>query len=232
MVYAQESQPVGAKGQIIDKESGRPIPYARLASYGKAEIYSADITGEFNLKLAADDSVRIVVLGYEPVVVTVNKLLQSKGELYNVVLEKTSIPLKEVTIYNKSANEHLSKVMPGILMGYVNPVPPDLRSEVGGKPSVLAAVTNPLSFAYYHLGKKEKRRTKMRQLLLQESRYRQMSKELVAEISGLKGVELDEFFIYCNANIKVTPKDTGPSIRIKIIEAYTAYKNKVKEDVG
>ena len=44
--------------------------------------------------------------------------------------------------------------------------------------------------------------------------------ELIAEFSGLSGKELEECYIYCNANIKLEELDDDFTIKYKVLEVF------------
>jgi hypothetical protein len=223
-INAQEQEKVSVKGTVIDAENQKFIPYAQIASFQQMKVFSADVAGEFNLMLSPDDSIRVMVMGFEPATVSV-KTIQKSAKPFEIRLRHTSIPLKEVVIRSETANEHLAKVMPSdIKMGYINPIHPSLREDFGGRPTVLAAIIKPIDFAYNRLSKVEKNKRRTKRLLITESIQNQYSKELVAEITGLQGKELDDFFVYCNTNIEMKRKENVPMIRIKIINAWEKYR--------
>ncbi|MFT3740720.1 MAG: carboxypeptidase-like regulatory domain-containing protein [Breznakibacter sp.] len=223
--WANGQTQVSVRGVVTDAENGKPIPYARLASYEKMAIFPTDSAGRFLLMLEQSDSLRVLALGYSSKTLKIKQILADGSQYFTIPLARTSIMLKQVDVYTQSANEHLQRAMPdGIVMGYNNPTPVELRSDVGGKPPVIAAVTNPMSFAYYHMSKRERRKRKMQQLIASEQGATLMNKELVGEITGLQAQELDDFFVYCNANIKLTGKESSGYIRIRIIETFEKYK--------
>lgn len=223
-INAQEQEKVLVKGTVVDAENQKLIPYAQIASFQQMKVFSADVAGEFNLMLSADDSIRVVVMGFEAVNVAVQTILNS-AQPFEIKLRHASIPLKEVLIRSESANDHLAKVMPkDIIMGYVNPIHPTLREDFGGRAPLLAAIIKPIDFAYNRLSRVEKNKRRAKRLLVTESVQAQYSKELVAEITGLKGQELDNFFVYCNTNIEMKRNESVPMIRIKIINAWEKYR--------
>lgn len=229
IVFSQPSQPP-IKGQIIDTETKHPIPYAKIASFETYSITTADVLGYFSINLSVTDSIKVLSLGYTPCTITMEKLVAEKQKPLTIALQQMPIELKPVTIYKQNVNEHIQKLMPaGINMGYQNPTPIGLRSEIGGKPSLVSAVVSPATFLYYHLGKREKRMQKAKASLAAERAQSRMTKEMVAEITGLKAQELNDFFVYCNANIKVRDKDPNSYIKSRILDAYKKYQQHEKD---
>lgn len=221
---------VFVKGLVTDAENGNPIPFAQLASYEKMAIYSTDSLGRFNLMLEQTDSLRVLALGYSPITLQITQIRPDSLRAFTVSLARMPIMLKQVDVYKQSANEHLQKFMPdGIVLGYQNPTPVELRDDIGGKPPLIAAVISPASFAHYHLSKREKQKRKLRQILVDEKHASALSLELVAEITGLQEQELNDFFVYCNAHIKLTGKESNGYIRVKVIEALETYKAEKNE---
>jgi len=224
-INAQEQAKVVVKGTVIDAENQKFIPYAQIASFQQMKVFSADVAGDFFLMLDPSDSIRVVVMGFEPANVAVQTIVNSPKP-FEIRLRHVSIPLKEVIIRSESANDHLAKVMPSdIKMGYINPIHPTLREDFGGRAPLLSVFVKPIDFAYNRLSSVEKNKRRAKRLLVTESVQNQYSKELVAEITGLKGKELDDFFVYCNTNIEMKRKESVPMIRIKIINAWEKYRH-------
>lgn len=217
------------KGRIIDETTKKHVPYAQIASYGMFSLFSADSLGRFALLLPSNDSIRIIALGFAPTAINLSQLGEAEAQNLTIAISQTAYAINEVNVYKQSANEHLQKFMPSdIKMGYVNPTPVGLRSEIGGKPSAISVLFRPLSFMQYHFGKREKQMERAREALAAEKAQSRMTKKLVGELTSLKAQELDDFFVYCNANIKVSAKDTDSYIRSRVLDAYQVYKNKPK----
>ncbi len=222
---AQDTGETWIKGRVFDAYDHQPIPYAQIASFNEGVIYAANEKGDFSIILQANDSIRILSMGYTPACIKLKNITPENSQSIEIGLTKAPYLLKEVSIYKKTANEHLAQFMPDdIKLGYVSDVPVGLRCDFGGKPHILAAVFNPLDFAYYHLSSVEKDKRAMIKLDNSETIQSKIDNELIAEITGFEADELNEFIVYCNTHIKVTAQDNNESIRRKIIDSYTEYQ--------
>lgn len=54
-------------------------------------------------------------------------------------------------------------------------------------------------------------------------------REVIAQISGLEGTQLDAFIVYCNVHLVITDHDTGVSASQKIEALFEKYKQFVTE---
>ena len=225
-IKSQDIGEIWIKGSIIDANDKQPIPHVQIASFQRGVLYATNEKGYFSITLNKNDSIRVLSLGYLPEIINFRDLNDSTAQNIEIKLTRTNFQLQEVNIYKKSANEHLSQFMPDdIKLGVVNELHPGLRSDVGGKPRLIAAVTNPLSFFYYHLSSNEKNKRRMILLSNEELKNEKLNKEIIEQISGFEDEELNRFIIYCNTQIILSEKETAETVTRKIIDAYTNFKN-------
>lgn len=85
------------EGKVVDKETGKPIPFASIGIVGTSRGTSSNLYGEFSLITFKLDSIKITCLGYESLVI------QSKERIL-VSLNPMATQLNEVYIYNKEIN--------------------------------------------------------------------------------------------------------------------------------
>jgi len=86
------------KGRVLDRRSGKPLPYATIALLETSQGSIANQEGEFSFKLPLDlpDPMLVIsFMGYKSVVHPVSYPLQEELE---IELEKELIPLQEVII--------------------------------------------------------------------------------------------------------------------------------------
>ena len=218
-------------GKVIDSKTKQSIPYAQIASYRLTSVFAADSMGRFNILTFNNDSLKIFSIGFKPVLFHVSDSID-EDHIYSIILERQSIVLNSVDVHpwSKETIDANLNLPYGVHLGQESEVPIEVRSEVGGKPPVVAAFFHPISFGYYYLSKRERTKRKLRNTLGKEKIQLMLSNELLSEISGLKGNELQNFRIFCNKNIELSNKDNEQTVRFKVLDALQEYqKEKNKE---
>jgi len=236
--HAQENQ-VWLHGQVVRQADGAVIPFAQIASYKKTTLFAADSMGEFRIILDAKDKIKVVALGFESRTFFLDSINVDADEQYTFPLKQTTYQIEQVDINsNHHYNKYLSQLkamrskqmemdlgLPAdIELGKVREIPADIQPVFKRRPPVIAALANPLSYVHYYTSKSEKQKRNMLILLADEKQRRLLSVELIQEVSGLQGRELELFTMYCNVNIKLLNEDDETSIRYKVIDLYKAYK--------
>jgi thiol-disulfide isomerase/thioredoxin len=94
IVYAQEQ----AEGRIVDKETGKPVPFASIGVVGTSRGTTSNSNGEFSLLLSDPFTVRITCVGYESVTIS------SRSALALVQLIPETRQLSEIYISTKQVN--------------------------------------------------------------------------------------------------------------------------------
>lgn len=224
-------------GYVTDNETHKPVPYANIASYSQHQLFAADSTGHFFIQLPHHDSVKIVVLGYETRVFKLNSFTKNEEETFTFPLNRTSIMLKNIDINLKrgfiDASKEITSLgimenlhLPADIIPYDKSkdfIPASYKPVFKHKPPVIAFLIHPVSYVSYFTGKKEKEKRKMVKLIYSQKADSLMNRNLIAEISGLKGDSLQNFIIYCNRNVKTSIKDNNVSVRRKVFDALERY---------
>ncbi|MCT4588387.1 MAG: hypothetical protein N4A71_11230 [Carboxylicivirga sp.] len=233
-------QQVWLHGKIVRESDHKAIPLAQIASYKKLNMFAADSTGEFKVILDADDSIKVVSLAFESKVFRLDSLNIESDQMYLFPLKQTSYEIQQVDINSNrhyraykdklgaelAEREEMDLMLPGdIELGRKPDMPLDDLPTYRSKPSVTAAVFQPANFIYYYASKSEKQKRRMMKLRKQDKQRNMLTVHMMAEVSGLKDEALQEFVIYCNANIKFSKKDTPLSVKYKVIDLFKAFKD-------
>lgn len=86
------------EGRVIDKETGRPIPFASIGIVGTSKGTSTNLNGQFSLMVEGEAPVRITCVGYESVQLTSLKFIEE------IQLVPKATELNEVVVFSKGAN--------------------------------------------------------------------------------------------------------------------------------
>ncbi|MBI9061599.1 MAG: hypothetical protein JEZ14_06395 [Marinilabiliaceae bacterium] len=243
--YGQSQQQVWLKGKIINREDSVAVPFAQIASYKKLRMYAADSIGEFTVMLPPDDSIKILALGFEPVVVSIRDFFSNTEtpvlfSMVNISYQIQQIDINAFSTYTKysedlkaihtKAQEMDLKMPADIIMGKGSEIPASIRPVFARKPPIIAAFYNPLSYATYFMSNQEKEKRQLVKLFHQDKVWQLLTPEIIQEVSGLEGEKLQQFMIYCNVNIQLTDKDTNASVRSKVMELHMNFINEKKHD--
>ena len=239
----QSRQQIWLKGQVMNAADSMPVPFAQIASYKKLLMYAADSIGEFTIMLPLNDSIKILALGFEPVVTSIHNSFSNTETPVLFPMVKISYQIQQIDInaystYTKysedlkavhaKAQEMDLKMPADIIMGKGSEIPAAIRPVFARKPPIIAAFFNPLGYATYFLSNQEKEKRQLVKLFHQDKNRQLLTPEIIQKVSGLEGEKLQQFMIYCNVNIQLTDKDNHFSIKRKVMELYMNFINHEK----
>lgn len=183
-------------GQVIDSSTGGNLGNVQILNYRVHGGTMTDSNGKFSIQADPSDTLTFKLLGYQEKKIPVKEFLEK--ELQRIALNILRYDIPEVQVEGKAMPLNLG------LGAKKNPLPSELRSEdFSSKPGVLSAIFNPLGFMHYHLSKSEKEKRIMIATIHSEREWQLLSllynKDVVQRITSLKGDDLDDFMVYCNA---------------------------------
>lgn len=210
------------KGRLVDKLTGKPVPYANVVNLRTRGGTSTDINGNFSLEMLNVDTMMVSVLGYSKDILTIPLSYQANSvQEYRV--EPIRFPIAQVDVMGKKRELDFGDLG----TGKVDTLSPEYRAWTWtDKPKWWQAVLNPLKYAQYH-GKGEKQRREMREALASEADWIRLTEyynqAMVYELTGLKGAEADEFMMYFNKHNQLTGRATEYDVRKAITDLYGKY---------
>lgn len=86
------------QGKVVDRETGKPIPFASIGLEGLPRGTSSNIDGEFSLVVPDTFSIKVTCLGYKSVIV------RSTDNVQLITLMPVPTQLNEIVILNKKVN--------------------------------------------------------------------------------------------------------------------------------
>ncbi len=240
VVSAQTDSIVWISGKVIDSDSGKPVPYANIASYSQHLMYAADSTGSFYIQFSFKDSVKVVVLGYYSKVFRIDSVSSRNEDISLFPLSRSSIMLNNVDInlhtgYFSSDKEFELKGkdfegsdlhLPGDIIMYDKSkdiIPSSYKPVFSRRPPVIVFFFQPLSYITYFTSKKERSKRKMSKIIYSQKKMVHLTNDIIKEISGFEGDELEQFVIYCNKSVMIKTSDTKSTLKQKVFLALEEY---------
>lgn len=83
------------EGKVVDKETGKPVPFASIGIVGTSKGTSSNLNGQFSLLVEEPFSIKISCVGYESLIIN------SLENLNLIQLKPASIELNEIIVYRK-----------------------------------------------------------------------------------------------------------------------------------
>ena len=223
---------INVKGQVVDEASKEAIGYVQVLIMRIRGGTMTDATGKFSIQADPMDTITFKSLNYKDKRVPVSEITQSENGVAIITLSSARILLNQVEVQASGPKVNMN----GIPVGKSVNVPVELRSNYfASKPKVLAALTNPLSYASYYLSKDEKEKRTALTAIHSEKDWQILSlvynKEIIRKISGYTGDALEDFMLYCNAfnalPVNANTYDVEKRIRELLVE-YVAKQTKDK----
>lgn len=103
------------EGRVVDKETGKPIPFASIGIVGTSKGTSTNLAGQFSLTVEERGAIKITCVGYESVQLT------SLAFIEEIQLAPKATELQDVVVFSKGANAE--KMVRKALVGISNNFP-------------------------------------------------------------------------------------------------------------
>jgi hypothetical protein len=194
--------------RVTGRTDHEPVQFAHIINITTGHGNISDTLGFFTILVQSSDLISISAIGYYNYTFQITDSLLTSGRIPNIELISRSYPIDQVSVNPLGSYEQFkSRVLALELPEPKTKINPlflkDLRAaadtlDVIGPPSLGSPVT-----AIYNLVSKEgKSKRKLAEIMKQEELerilYPKYNRELVAHISGLEGIELNEFMRFCN----------------------------------
>ncbi len=236
-IYSQSDSIIWISGDVVEESTYLPVPYANIASYTQHVLFAADSTGHFYIRLPQHDSIMIVAMGYEMKVFRLDPMIKDDEENITFLIKRSSIMLKNVDIKLKRsyfdsiemanrANLMENLHLPADIKPYDKSkdiIPASYKPIFRHKPPPVAFFIHPISYVSYFTSKRERSKRKMVKLVKAERKDTINYRKLISDVSGLSGDSLEMFIMYCNKNLKITPKENIYAIRKKVFLAFEEF---------
>ncbi len=221
---------------MAEADSSQGVAFAHVYNKTSEKGSTSDGGGYFRLLAAPGDSLEFRMIGY---IDTTLSFAQVKGLQFTVPLKERVYRLRQVNVQANRFRKPFApeKTPDDPYLGYRSVKPsgrPAQKQKIGVAPAVGGfAVSGAITALANKFNKKEQQRVRIRQLKEQE-RMKQyykalfeywFDKEIVQEITGLSGTELNRFLKFCSPSLAFLEEATEYEAILAIQEYYRKYQN-------
>lgn len=197
-------------GLLLDEISGKQISFATVLVSQTGQGVITNELGRFRMQVLPEDRLIIQVINYETLELEVPDSLLDQAQLCVIKLKPLHYELDEFSVDGEKKT------------------PMALKSDVfQERPKVYEFFVSPISYVYYFLSKRERRKRQLVRMIEQEELMATFAhlynRETIAQYAMLEGRDLDRCVIYCNANIELSRGDSDDDIKRKILLTLSDY---------
>jgi hypothetical protein len=221
-------------GNLYNSRTFEPVEFAHVINVKDYGATITDSLGNFKINIEKGDTLLITSIGYE------NKKYVYDGAYQQTIFE--SIPMEERVYQIEQVEitpwgtyrEFKNKFMSLETDNPRDKVHPLLWKDLPEKPDTVEpfvpGLTNPISFLYYMFSSEGKSLRKYRELKMEQTKKDKIrskyNKQLVADLTGLEGKELERFMKFCNFTDEYILNTRKYLILKRVKELYKLYKEK------
>ncbi len=210
-------------GEIVSA-ADTPIEGVHILNTNTNMLSITDESGFFTLSMHTSHVLRISAVGFKTHYYSLKSQAQNSFDYVKITLQAVTVGLKNVDIIAKEEQRSTNMFKP-------KPIPaPFTFGFQGVQQKVEPSVLNPISALYNWLSKEGKQNKKLEALLKQEEikalvagRY---ESDLIWELTGYTGQELESFKSYCNLSDYFVANASDYEFLLKIKTCYNSYSPK------
>lgn len=235
-LYAQQPKPLWIEGQIVSAHDSAAIAFAHVYNKNSQKGVASNVDGKYRIMAKAGDSLEFRMIGYKD---TTLSFSQAKAMNYIIPLSERTYRLRQVDVRANRFKEPFAPAEPSKdpYVGYRSVKPSGRGAQeqkIGAGPvEGGVAVTGALTALANKFNKKEQQRERIRQLKEQDqlNKYYKalfeywFDKEIVAEITGLQGSELNKFIRFCKPSLHFLEEATEYEVITAIQKYHRQYLN-------
>ena len=224
------------KGSIIDEKTLGYIPLVHIYNERTRKTSVSDTSGNFLVKVNKGDTLVFSAIGYflQAVYITDSLL---KEETVFIELVPRTYDISEARVYALGTYEQfklkvlalkLPETETDKLRKYLHDLSKKTGKEVKYRQEMDKLTQGGVLFAVPILTPEEIQMIKLKEILKKEKIQKiideKFNREIVADITGLKGEDLTEFIVFCNFSENYLLETNQYDILIKVLEKLEAYK--------
>lgn len=218
-------------GKLYDSKDFSPIEFAHVINLDSPYATISDSSGFFDIKLHARDTLHITSIGYHDKTLTFNEFLPAVFR--SISMQQRAYDIKSVKITPWGSYQDFKHNFITLeIDGPEEDVHPLLWRSLPRKPAEPEPhhpdVFNPVSYLYDVFSGKREERIKYNEILSKEAKQKRIrskyNKEIVSNLTGLEGEELDRFMEFCNFTEEELLNKKGYKILKEVKRKYQLFK--------
>jgi hypothetical protein len=215
-------------GEILNEDGVTPLQDVHIYNQNNKQVTVSDPTGFFSMYVSKIHVLRFSSVGYETFYFSLPG--DFMGDVYYIQIDmiRKTVALRSITIYGEEEKtesiltrekplNNLENVQLGTLVGEAKPVDPTLE--------------NPVSLLWDWFSREGKEKRKLKQILerdeIRATVDNRFESDLIWELTGLYGEELEKFKRYCNLPEGFVINANEYDFLLSVKSCYYKYKNQV-----
>ncbi|MFO7657612.1 MAG: carboxypeptidase-like regulatory domain-containing protein [Bacteroidales bacterium] len=227
-------------GRVIDSEVYKGISFVHVLNESRHISALSDTSGRFTIMAGPKDTLVFSVMGYlGKYIVLDENTLSNKFEVHLAprYYEIAEVEVFGIISYSKFTEKFRKIEIPeteaDILRNNLQSIALDIGKEAKYYLAMKKAAEGGNLMAVPILSPEEKQRIKLKEIVNKELIHYEIDKkfnrQVVADLTGLKDQELDEFILYCNFNQKFLQFGSQYEILVKVLEKFEQFKELKKK---
>lgn len=218
-------------GKLYDSKDFSPVEFAHIINLDSPYATISDSAGFFEIKLHPGDTLQTTSIGYHDESITINDYLPLVFRSISMQQRAYDIKSVEITPWG-TYRDFKNKFISLDLEDPEENVHPLLWRDLPRKPIEpephYPGVLNPVSFLYDVFSGNREERIKYHEILSKKTKERKIrskyNKEIVGNLTGLEGEELEEFMKFCNFTEKELLNKKAYEILKEVKQKYQIFK--------
>lgn len=207
-------------GEIVNA-ANTPIEGAHILNTSTNELAISDASGFFSINMHTSHVLRISSVGFKTYYFNLRKAQIPNSSFLKITMQTVSVGLKNVDVVAEKELRATNLFRPK-----PTPLPFNFGYQ-GQQKAIKPTVLNPVSLLYNWLSKEGKQNRKLEELLKQEEIRKWIAQryesDIVWELTGYTGKELEAFKIYCGLTDTFVKNASDYDFLVKIRACYNAY---------
>jgi hypothetical protein len=220
--------------RITGSSDHTPVQFAHIINRNTGHGNISDTLGFFNIRVHLADIIHISAIGYYGHSFRITDSLLVTSRIPNIELTSRSYPIDQVNVYLLGSYEQFKYKVLGLKLPEPKiKINPAFLKDIEMAADTLDSIEpislgSPITAIYNLLSKEGKSMRRLAELQKQEALERKLypkyNRNLVGHISGLEGIELNEFMIFCNFDPGFLLEATDYQIAVAILRRLEDWK--------
>ncbi len=218
-------------GQIISDSKKKPISFANIVNRKNGRATVSDSLGFFHFTMKKNDVIRISAIGYKTANISFKDSVVENNKIVFIKMYRKIYELSKIDIYKarwkdfefefKNTEITKNETQDNIEAWFYSLISPE-------ELMLIAVAATPVGIPINFKNKKDRKRIKVKEMEARDSKIQEVekkfSREVVSQVTGLKGKKLENFMSFCNFKQEFLFEANEYDVVIEIKKRYNAYK--------